>query len=195
MRAIRLIPAAILTLVLTAGCQTRETEEPDAAGGDTDASAGVMEDVGAMEDAGAMESGGGAAGTEDARQAIAASNQRWEEAALAGDAAGVASLYADDAVLMPPGVPRAEGRAAIESALAAMFEAAPATSVSIESDATTFSESGELAYDVGTYAMAGTTPDGEAWEDKGKFIAVLKNVGGEWKIAADIWNSDAAPGM
>ena len=187
--SLRLFAAVILALALAAGCQTREAEEPDAAGGDTDAAAG------AMEDAGAMESGGGAAGTEDARQAIAASNQRWEEAALAGDAAGVASLYADDAVLMPPGAPRAEGRAAIESALAAMFEAAPATSVSIESDATTFSESGELAYDVGTYAMAGTTPAGEAWEDKGKFLAVLRNVGGEWKIAADIWNSDAAPAM
>ncbi len=181
--SIRLIGAAVLTLVLAAGCQTRETEEREVAGGEEQAAVRAMEDR------------GGAAGTADARQDIDAVNQRWQKAALAGDAAGVASLYTDDAVLMVPGAPRAEGRAAIESRLAAVFEAGPVSSMTIETDAVTLSESGELAYDVGTYTMAGKTPTGEAWQDKGKYLGVLKNVGGQWKLVADIWNSDTAPTM
>lgn len=180
--SMRLITAAMLTLGLTIGCQSRATEEGKAAGSE------ARDTIGAMEDA------GGAAGTADARQAIAAVNERWRKAALAGDAAGLASLYADDAVLMAPGMPRAEGRAAIQSAFAAMFEAPP-SSMTIESDATNLSESGELAYDFGTYTMAGTAAGGEEWQERGKFLGVFRNIGGEWKLVADIWNSDAPPAM
>ena len=179
--SIGMLAAAILTLGLATGCQSRETEE----GVDTAVDTST---------AGAMDEGGAEAGGAEAREAVAAVSDRWEQAALAGDAAGVASLYAEDAVLLAPGAPTAEGRAAIESTLAAMFEAAPATEASIESGTITFSESGDLAYDVGTYTMAGTTPAGEAWRDEGQYRAVLRTVGGEGKLVADTWNSDA-PGM
>lgn len=182
--SIGLLAAVILTLGLAAGCQSRETEE--GAGADTAVDTGT---------AGAMDEGGADAGGAEDREAVAAVSDRWEQGALAGDAAGVASLYAEDAVLLAPGAPTAEGRAAIQSTLAAMFEAAPATEASIESGTITFSESGDLAYDVGTYTMAGTTPAGEAWRDEGKYLAVLRNVGGEWKLVADTWNSDAPPAM
>lgn len=181
--SLRWLVTTVLTVAVVNGCQTREAGEDADAPTDTSSAAGGMDE------------GGGEAAGPDARAALLESADRWEKGALAGDAAAVASLYSEDAVLLAPGVPTAKGRAQIESALAAMFESAPATSVSIDSDAITVSESGDLAYDVGTYTMAGTTPAGEAWQDEGKYLAVLRNVGGEWKLVADTWNSDAPPAM
>ncbi|MBA3553019.1 MAG: hypothetical protein H0W27_09150 [Actinobacteria bacterium] len=39
--------------------------------------------------------------------------------------------------------------------------------------------------------MSGTAPDGTPYQETGKFVATWKNINGEWKIVADIWNSDA----
>jgi uncharacterized protein (TIGR02246 family) len=178
-------------LALAAGCQTRETDEAAAGTGDA---AGALEEGG---DAAAVATGDGAAGGAsalDGEEAMADLNERWRQAALAGDAAALASLYAEDAVLLPPGMPTAEGRGAIQSAFATIFQSPP-SSLTITSGGATVSESGELAFDHGTYSMSGTTASGEAWQDSGKFLGVARNSGGEWKYVADTWNSDAAPAM
>jgi uncharacterized protein (TIGR02246 family) len=180
---IGLTTAALLALALAAGCQTRETDE--GAG----EAAGTAEEAGEAGAGAAAEMDGGGSAA-DAEQAVAAVNERWRQAALAGDAAALASLYAEDAVLLAPGMPTAKGRSAIQSAFATIFQSPP-SSVTIESDATIVSESGELAFDHGTYTMAGTTPAGEAWQDTGKFLGVLRNTDGEWTYIADTWNSDA----
>lgn len=181
--------AALLALALAAGCQTRETDEGASPAGEA---AGAVDEEGgeAADDAGSAEEVAGGGSAADAEQAVAAVNERWRQAALAGDAAALASLYAEDAVLLAPGMPTAKGRAAIQSAFGTIFQSPP-SSVTIESDATIVSESGELAFDHGTYTMSGTTPAGEAWQDTGKFLGVLRNTGGEWTYIADTWNSDA----
>ncbi len=72
----------------------------------------------------------------------------------------------------------------------------PISSVSLDTDVVEGAASGDIAYGVGTFTMSGTGADGSEWSDQGKYMEVLENVDGEWKIAADIWNSDApAPGM
>lgn len=45
---------------------------------------------------------------------------------------------------------------------------------------------GDMAVEVGSYVATGA--DG-SHADHGKYIAVWKNVGGEWKIVQDIFNS------
>lgn len=168
------IVTGLFALALAAGCQMRAAEQADDGGGA----------------AGAGEAAKGTQVSTADPEALAAVNERWRQAALAGDASALASLYAEDAVLLPPGMPKVRGRAAIESAFAAMFESPP-TSMTLQSDGTVFSESGELAFDHGTYAMSGTTPDGQAWQDTGKFLGIFKLIDGEWKYVADTWNSDA----
>ena len=49
--------------------------------------------------------------------------------------------------------------------------------------------SGDLAYDVGTYTLSFDGPDGKV-TDTGKYVTVWTKVDGEWKVAADIGNSD-----
>ena len=65
-------------------------------------------------------------------------------------------------------------------------------SYTLTTDDIVVSESGDLAYAFGTADQSGTTTEGETYQSTGKWVVVMKNVGGEWKVVADIWNSDAA---
>jgi len=110
----------------------------------------------------------------------------WAAAFNAKDAAKIASFYADDAVVMPPNQPIVKGRANIE----AHFKG------EIQQGATNFqlkpvesAISGSQAFEAGTSTM--TLPGGQT--DVGKYLVVLKRVGNDWKIAYDIYNSDAPP--
>src|SRR5215218_6628771 len=90
--------------------------------------------------------------------AIRAVNPAWAKAYNAADAKGVSALYAQDAVLLPPGAPAANGNAAIqayfakdvaESAKAGVtFNLAPKTDVGI---------SGDLAWESGAYTVKAKT--------------------------------------
>ena len=123
------------------------------------------------------------------RQAVEGSNERWIAAAVAGDAAGLAKLYAADAVLMPPNMPRATGRAEIESLLSGMFAEMSFDEVAITIDSIHAAQSGELVWVVGGYSDK-VTAGGEQSQDKGKYLAVFKDVDGEWLMVADAWSSN-----
>ncbi len=110
----------------------------------------------------------------------------------ASDAAGLASLYTNDAVLMPPNEAAVTGNQAIESWFQTTFD-------QFTTEFTVASEElevvGDWAFDWGAY-MTALTPraGGEPTEDRGKYIVILrKQVDGSWRIARDIWNSDNPP--
>lgn len=128
-----------------------------------------------------------------ARGAIEAKDQAWEAAATAGDAAAIAAIYTDDAIVLPPGAGRVEGRAAVQEMFGAWMSEGGITSASLDSDVITVASSGDYAHAVGSYTISGTGPDGTEWSDTGKYLEIFENVDGDWLIAADIWNSDAAP--
>jgi hypothetical protein len=50
---------------------------------------------------------------------------------------------------------------------------------------------GDIGYRIGTYSLE--APDG-SMVDSGKFIDTWRQVGGEWMISTDIWNSDLPAG-
>ena len=125
-------------------------------------------------------------GLSDADQAaIRSVNDTFVARFLAGDFAGVAALYTDDAVLMPPNSPRLTGRAAIAEFLSSFppvtgFELVPGT----------VDGSGDLAFVTGTYRLTMTGEDESAVEDVGKFIEIRRRVGDTWLLAHDMFNSD-----
>ncbi len=108
----------------------------------------------------------------------------------AGDAAGLASLYTNDAVLMPPNESAVTGNQAIESWFQTTFDqfTIEFTLASDELEVV-----GDLAFDGGSYMIALTPKaDGEPMEETGKYIIILrKQVDGSWKLVRDIWNSDS----
>ena len=127
-------------------------------------------------------------------EAIAAKDQAFADALVAGDVATVASHYTNDAILLPPGGPRVEGATAIQETFASWIEVGgPPASMTLTSDDVTLTAAGDYAHAIGTWTMSGPAPDGSEWSDNGKFVAVWKNVDGDWKMAADIWNSDNPP--
>ena len=132
--------------------------------------------------------------TAAASEAIAAVDKAWEDAAIAGDAAGIAALYTTDAIAMPPDGPRTEGRAAIQELFAGWISSMGLSTIDLNSDLITVASSGDYATAVGSYTASGTAPDGTTWTEDGKYVEILKNVDGSWQIVTDIWNHNAAPG-
>lgn len=108
----------------------------------------------------------------------------WEAAWNAGDAAAVAAVYAEDAVVLPPGSEPVEGRAAIQAFWQAAMDADPGVTTDIET--VEADVMGDVAIERGTYVDTG--PDG-GHRDHGKFLAIWTRVDGEWKILRDIFNS------
>jgi ketosteroid isomerase-like protein len=122
--------------------------------------------------------------------AIAAQDTAWQAAFDSGDASQVAAIYTDDGRLMPPNAPAVTGRDGISAAFGPMMKAG----WKVELATTETMAAGELGYSVGTYQVK--NGDGTV-VDSGKYLETFRNVGGQWKIANDIWNSDqpiAAPG-
>lgn len=121
---------------------------------------------------------------DDVEAAIAEASEAWQAGWNAGDAAAIASLYAPDARLMAPGAEPVEGREAIEAAFGEHLAEAAGGQTTLET--VDLVSEGDLTVEVGSYAS--TAADG-SHVDHGKYIAVWKNVDGEWKIIHDIWNS------
>ena len=106
----------------------------------------------------------------------------------AKDAAAIAALYAEDGAVMPPNAPIGKGRAAIQQAWASMMQT-PGFNLTFVPEQIIVSSSGDMALDRGTYKLA-ITPSSKPQSDTGKYVVVWRKVGGEWKAAADIFNSD-----
>lgn len=120
--------------------------------------------------------------------AIRAINQRWLELIRNKDSAAIAQLYAEDAAVMPANEKAAVGRQAIGEWWKRSMQM-PGYDLTFSTDQLLLSKSGDMALDRGTYRFAATPAQG-AISDTGKYVVVWRKVGGEWKVAADIYNSD-----
>jgi uncharacterized protein (TIGR02246 family) len=125
-------------------------------------------------------------------QAIRGQVGRWLQLVKAKDAAGIAQMYTEDGAVMPPNAPIGKGRAAIQQTWASMMNT-PGFDLTFTPEQIVISESGDLALDRGTYQLA-IAPSGKTMNDTGKYVVVWRKVGGEWKAAADIFNSDLPAG-
>lgn len=126
-------------------------------------------------------------------EAIRAKDQAFADGMVAGDVEVVMAQYADEAVVLAPGAPMLEGAQAIRDMFAPWLSTSPPSSMTLDSETITVAGSGDYAHAVGTFAIGGTDPNGVEYSDDGKFVAVWKNVDGDWRMVADIWNSDNPP--
>jgi ketosteroid isomerase-like protein len=113
------------------------------------------------------------------------------KASLAGDVKAIVALYTDDAIEMAPFQPLIKGKAAIEQ----HYTKEMSGPAKLKSFALTHIESkvsGDIGYDVGTYAQS--LSDGkQTMDDTGKYTVIVKRVGSAWKVAYAIYNSDKRP--
>ena len=122
------------------------------------------------------------------RALIEIQNGQYMTAYKGKDAAAVASLHTEDAVVLPPNLEMIKGREAIQNATTAEINAG-GTDLAL----TTLDVygSGDLAYEIGRYALK-VKQDGQIiMQDSGKYIVVWEQVSKDnWLIKADIWNTD-----
>ena len=125
-------------------------------------------------------------------QAIRGHVDHWLQLVKAKDAAGIAALYAEDGAVMPPNAPIGKGRPAIQQTWGSMM-ATPGFGLTFVPEQILVSSSGDMALDRGTYRLT-TAPNGTMQTDTGKYVVVWRKIGREWKVAADIFNSDLPAG-
>ena len=100
----------------------------------------------------------------------------------------LAQLYAEDAVYLPPHHPAVHGRQAIREYLSRPLHR---DYTDLMFEVTYIKQTGDLAFDVGTYSMKVPKEGGGQRPDKGKYLTVWrKHSGGDWHIVADSWSSD-----
>jgi len=150
-------------LLAAAACTTDKTGAADSArmaAGDTMAAAAPADD-------------------DAARAAFAKMRSDWQAGSDRKDAAAVAAMYADHAIMVTAESPAANGRAEIEKSLTQGFAASKLESI----DSKDVVVSGDLAYDYGTFRQQVTTPDGKTQTVNGHFLVTLRRqADGSWKI-------------
>lgn len=156
---LRLVPFFIAAAACTTG--NKSASDTTAVTNDTMATAAAPQDEGAAKDA------------------IAKVRAAWMDAANRKDAAAVAAMYTDDAVMVGTDAPPASGRSEIQNGLGQMLPTSNIQSI----DSRELVVSGDDAYDFGTYRQQMTPPTGPAKTINGYYLVTLKRQSdGSWKL-------------
>ncbi|MCD2191967.1 SgcJ/EcaC family oxidoreductase [Actinomycetospora endophytica] len=122
-----------------------------------------------------------------ARDDVQARNRQFMDAFAAGDAARVASLYTEDAVVLPPDAPMITGRAHVEEFWRGLMNAG-VREVGLET--LRLDGSAELLHEIGRATITVRPADGETMTQLAKYVVVWeRKPAGEWQLAVDIWNA------
>jgi ketosteroid isomerase-like protein len=93
----------------------------------------------------------------------------------------ILGLYAENSVFMPPNAPLLRGREPLKS----FYTDLVSKVTDIRLEPVDVAGHGPIAYESGTYTMnMGTT------RDRGKYLFVLRNMGGTWRFEYTSWSSD-----
>jgi len=118
---------------------------------------------------------------------------KWAKAAAAKDLEQTIAYYSDDAIVFPPNAASATTKETIRNGWKEMLTS-PGFVISWESTRVEVGKSGEMAWVSGTYQLTMNDASGKPLKDRGKYLEVWeKQTDGNWKCAADMWNSNLAP--
>jgi ketosteroid isomerase-like protein len=123
---------------------------------------------------------------------VTAVAQAFHDGVANRDAAALASLYADNARFMPPGMEPCEGRAQTQSAMQLLLDMGAR---SLDLEPLEVREADNLTVEYGRYRL-GIQPAGSAAvTDVGKYLVIHeRQADGTTKIAYDIFNSNTPAG-
>ena len=120
-------------------------------------------------------------------QAIRQVSTDLETAFNAKDKDKILSLYTENSVFMPPNKPLLRGREPLSGFYQGLLTAG-AHDLKLTVD--DVAGHGPIGYESGAYSMM----TGET-RDRGKFLFILRNMSGTWKIEYTSWSSDLPPSL
>jgi ketosteroid isomerase-like protein len=118
---------------------------------------------------------------------LRAGTKGWLEAYNQGDVDHIMSLYASDAVVMPPHAPAVTGREALRAFLVSDTAGARSAGVRLVDGASDAGTSGDMGWHSGSFTVVdkkGMTVD------SGHYLETWRKTDGKWLIVRDLWNSD-----
>lgn len=120
----------------------------------------------------------------DIRSEIEQANQKFMDTFRSGDAAGMAALYTENGMVLPPNDSFIEGREHIQRFWQGVMDKGVK---SVELRIREVEQLGDTAYEVSRATLA--LENGQVI-DQSKYVVVWKRQNGEWKLHRDIFNSN-----
>lgn len=121
--------------------------------------------------------------------AIRAIDVRWNEYLKTQNDSAIAAIYASNAVLFPPNMPRISGAANIRQFWAGLWP----LKASLTLAPTHVGVMEDRAVEEGMYLFSQPLPSGGQYKDIGKYILTWEKRDSVWQVTRDIWNSDQPP--
>jgi ketosteroid isomerase-like protein len=133
-----------------------------------------------------------AGATRPAERILRDLDAQWSKAAAIKDLERTIAFYSDDAIVLPPNATTAATKETIRNLWKDVL-AAPGLVVSWKPSKVKLGHNGAMAWVSGTYELTMNDAIGKPMNDRGKYLEVWeKQTDGNWKCAADMWNSDLA---
>jgi ketosteroid isomerase-like protein len=131
-------------------------------------------------------------GTQSVERLLRDLDTKWAKAAATKDVEQTIAFYSADAIVFPPNATSAATKGTIRNGWKEMF-ATSGFAISWQPTRVQVGKAGEMAWVSGTYELTMNDASGKAINDRGKYLEVWeKQTDGNWKCAADMWNSDLA---
>jgi len=122
---------------------------------------------------------------------IEKAQQQFLQALYKGDAAMIARMYTERAMVLPPKADMIEGREAIQNYWQGVIEAGLKTlslrSVRVDE------YGGDAAREIGWFSVEVPELRGRTGTVEGKYVVVWRKSGGDWQHDSDIWNFTEPP--
>jgi ketosteroid isomerase-like protein len=121
-------------------------------------------------------------------------NKEFAQLMIDNDLEGMLEYYAENSISLPSYQPMLRGLDAMRESHKKQHQSGMKVTA-FELTATDVIADGNLAIEIGTYTISMIMPEMGTMDDQGKYINVWENQGGDWKLRADMWNTDLNPMM
>ncbi len=119
-------------------------------------------------------------------------NKKFSQMMVDNDLEGMLSYYAENPISMPSYQPALRSLDAMRESHKQQHEMGMKITA-FELTATDVIVEGNIAVEIGTYTISMDMPEMGAIDDHGKYMNVWEKQGGDWKLRADMWNTDMNP--
>ncbi len=119
---------------------------------------------------------------------IRALAKEWQQHYNARNIDKLLPLYTADGSIMAPFYPMATGATAMRQYFFDVLQQNDPHDLTVETFHVEIT--GDIAFGTGSFKDNLKLPNGERMDVPGKWISVMRHVGGDWKIFAHCWNTD-----